>query len=80
MAEEITKEYTNGELTIVWKPNVCIHSTVCWKGSGGLSAVFKPAEKPWIDPLGATSEQIMAQIRKCPSGALNYYISEEGSE
>ncbi len=24
-----TKEYTNGEITNVWEPEVCIHSGVC---------------------------------------------------
>jgi len=73
MSDEIIKEYSNGDVTIVWKPNTCIHSTVCWKGEGGLAAVFKPGQKPWIDPLGASTAQIIAQVRKCPSGALSYY-------
>jgi uncharacterized Fe-S cluster protein YjdI len=33
------KQYTNGEVTLVWKPDVCIHSARCWKG---LIAVFNP--------------------------------------
>lgn len=43
---EITKKYSNDEITIVWKPSVCIHSTLCWKGEKGLKQVFNPAEKP----------------------------------
>jgi len=39
--------YTNGEVTIVWKQDLCIHSTNCWKGLGD---VFKPGERPWIVP------------------------------
>jgi uncharacterized Fe-S cluster protein YjdI len=68
-----THRYTNGELTIVWKPDLCIHSTLCWKG---LGKVFNPAKKPWIDPQGAVTEQIIQQVRKCPSGALSYFINE----
>ena len=30
--EDITKEYTNGEITIVWQPKKCIHSAVCKNG------------------------------------------------
>jgi len=67
------KEYSNGEITIVWKSDLCIHSGNCWRGTDGLSAVFSPKERPWIKPEGATSEQIIAQIAKCPSGALSYY-------
>lgn len=74
--KDITKKYTNGEVTIVWKPSVCIHSTICWKHATGLPEVFKPAEKPWIDPQGSSTEKIIAQVKKCPSGALDYYLNE----
>ena len=73
--KDITKEYTNGEITIVWKPAICAHSTICWKGESGLSEVFDPEKRPWIDPEGASSERIMAQIDKCPSGALSYTVT-----
>lgn len=52
--ENIIKKYTNGEITIVWKPAICTHSTKCWKGQGGLIDVFNPMEKPWIKPDGAS--------------------------
>ena len=69
MRDNVTKKYSNGEITVVWKPGLCIHSTNCWKG---LGSVFKPNERPWVQMDGATSEQIMAQVEKCPSGALSY--------
>jgi uncharacterized Fe-S cluster protein YjdI len=69
-----THKYTNGEVTIVWKPEVCIHSTLCWKG---LIEVFNPKEKPWIKPMGATTERIIEQVRKCPSGALSYFLNSD---
>lgn len=75
--KEITKTYTNGEVTIVWKPHVCIHSTVCWKGEAALPEVFNPFEKPWIKPLGADTQRIIDQVKKCPSGALSYYMNNE---
>lgn len=75
--KDITKKYTNGEITIVWKPNTCIHSTICWKGATGLSTVFNPAEKPWIKTEGAPTEKIIEQIKKCPSGALSFYYNDE---
>jgi uncharacterized Fe-S cluster protein YjdI len=76
MSAEIIKEYSNGEVTIVWKPQTCIHSTICWKGRDGLAEVFQPTQKPWITPMGAPTEKITAQIGKCPSGALSYYLNE----
>lgn len=75
--ENIIKKYSNGEITIVWKPSLCTHSTNCWKGKTGLIEVFNPSEKPWIKPEGAGTERIIAQIEKCPSKALSYYYNNE---
>jgi uncharacterized Fe-S cluster protein YjdI len=72
--KEITKKYSNGEVTIVWKPAVCIHSTICWKAATGLPGVFNPSKKPWIDPLAASTEALVEQVKKCPSGALSFYL------
>lgn len=72
-----TFKYTNNEVTVAWKPKVCIHSTICWKG---LMEVFNPREKPWIKMDGSTTEKIIEQVRKCPSGALSYYLNEGGIE
>ena len=69
-----TLKYTNNEVTVVWKPKECIHSTICWKG---LIEVFNPKEKPWVKIDGATTEKIIEQVRQCPSGALSYYLNAE---
>jgi len=74
---EKTKEYTNGEMTIIWKPGSCIHSGICVKG---LSEVFKPKKKPWIKIDKATTEQLVNQVKACPSGALSYYLNDGKSE
>ena len=71
---EAIKEYSNGELTIVWKPRTCIHAATCVKM---LPDVYKPKEKPWIQIENASTEQLMAQIDQCPSGALSYYKNGE---
>jgi uncharacterized Fe-S cluster protein YjdI len=72
--KDITKKYTNGEVTIVWKNAQCIHSTLCWKG---LNEVFNPTERPWIKPEAAPTQAIIDQVKKCPSGALSYYLNTE---
>ena len=64
---EVVREYTNGEITVVWKPALCEHSRYCWTQ---LPGVFDPQKRPWVNMEGATTEAIIAQIRKCPSGAL----------
>ena len=68
------KEYSNGEVTIVWKPNLCIHSTNCVKG---LSEVFDNNKRPWINAEGASTDEIISQVKKCPSGALSYYLNNQ---
>jgi uncharacterized Fe-S cluster protein YjdI len=75
--KDITKKYTNGEVTIVWKPNECIHSTICFRG---LGEVFDPRKRPWITPEGATTEKIIEQVKKCPSGALSYYLNRDADD
>ena len=75
---EKVKEYTNGEVTIVWKPGACIHSAICVKG---LPGVFKPNDKPWIKIDAASTEALVNQVKQCPSGALSYYMNgEEGKK
>ena len=61
-------EYSNGEVTILWKPDVCIHAGVCVKM---LPQVYNPKARPWIKPENATSDQLRNQVSKCPSGALS---------
>ena len=74
--EEIIKNYTNGEVTIVWKPAMCVHSRICWGKADSLPEVFNPKEKPWIKPNAATMERIISQVKQCPSGALSFHINE----
>ncbi len=71
---EAKVEYSNGEVTIVWKPYLCRHSGICVRG---LPDVFKPAEKPWIKIDAATTSALVEQVKKCPSGALSYYMNAD---
>lgn len=68
------KEYNNGVVTVVWQPDVCIHSGICFKG---LPRVFQPRARPWIKIDAASTEEIVKQVKACPSGALSYYINSE---
>jgi uncharacterized Fe-S cluster protein YjdI len=64
----ITKEYSNGEITVVWNSGLCIHSANCVRN---LAPVFRPKESPWIRMDAASSPEIESAVRKCPSGALS---------
>ena len=75
--DNITKKYSNGEVTIVWKPKECIHSGICFRG---LNEVFDPRKRPWITPEHSTTDKIIEQVKKCPSGALSYYLNRDTEE
>jgi len=62
------KEYSNGEITIIWQPKKCIHSGVCVKT---LPKVYNTKERPWIKPENAATQELIDQVAKCPSGALS---------
>lgn len=68
------REYTNGEITVVWEAEKCTHSGLCAKG---LPGVFRPRLRPWVKIDAATTEAIVNQVKHCPSGALSYYINSE---
>lgn len=65
--EKIVK-YSNDKITVNWEPNKCIHSAICLKG---LNSVFDVRRKKWIDVDAASPEEIIAQVKKCPSGAIS---------
>ncbi|BAX81036.1 (4Fe-4S)-binding protein [Labilibaculum antarcticum] len=70
--KNIKKEYSNGVVTVVYEPDLCIHSEVCFKG---LPDVFQPGTQPWVKAEGATTEEIIRQVQKCPSRALSFYMN-----
>jgi uncharacterized Fe-S cluster protein YjdI len=71
----MTRNYTNGEVTVVWKPDVCQHSGVCWRG---LPKVFDPRRKPWIELQHSDTTTITGQVDRCPSGALSWFKNDSG--
>lgn len=72
--KDITKKYTNGEVTIRWQPARCIHSATCFLG---LPSVFDPTKKPWVNSRGADTQRIIDQVKACPSGALSFFLNSE---
>jgi uncharacterized Fe-S cluster protein YjdI len=61
--------YETDEIEVTFDPGVCIHSAVCIRG---LPLVFDVKRKRWIRPELDTADAVAAQVRKCPSGALQY--------
>lgn len=63
------RDYSNGEITIHWRPEKCIHAAKCVTT---LPEVFNLKERPWVDAGGASTERIIEAVNLCPSGALTY--------
>lgn len=66
-------EYKTKDLTIIWQPELCTHAGVCVKT---LPKVYNPEDRPWVKPDFATTEELIAQIESCPSGALSYRLNK----
>lgn len=71
---DIIKKYSNDEITVVWEPEKCIHSAICFNG---LPQVFDPNKRPWVNIKGADTENITDQVKACPSGALTYFQNKK---
>lgn len=66
----LKKEYTNGEITVVWQSGKCIHAGKCVHTNPD---VFVPKEKPWIKMEASETSKIIEAVNNCPSGALTYF-------
>ncbi len=72
------RDYTNGKLTVHWRPAKCIHVTTCYKE---LIEVFNPRNRPWVNMNGAPNERIIEIVDKCPTGAITWsWNNEEGNK
>lgn len=70
------KTYTNGEVTVFWKPDLCIHSTKCFHS---LPEVFNPKIRPWVQLDKSSTDKIVETVKNCPSGALSFKYNSESS-
>ncbi|NSW44282.1 MAG: (4Fe-4S)-binding protein [Bacteroidales bacterium] len=75
--EKLVKKYTNGEITVVWKPHLCDHSAVCIRE---LPKVFDTFSRPWIKMDAASSEEIKKVVDRCPTKALTWFKNGEEKE
>lgn len=62
-------DYTGKEITIHDNRGVCSHIGHC---TDNLPDVFRMEETPWVNPDGATPDEIARVIQICPSGALSF--------
>lgn len=67
--EVVVRRYSNGEITVIWKPDLCNHNGNCWRR---LPEVFDPKKRPWVTIGGAPSGTIIEVVDECPTGALTW--------
>lgn len=75
--EKNNREYTNGDITVYWRPALCTHITTCFNE---LIEVFDPSKRPWINMQGAPTEEIIRVVKLCPTGALTYKYNRDIKE
>lgn len=63
------RRYENGEIAILWQPDLCIHSANC---IAGLPHVFNPRKRPWVAIHAASTDELVETVMTCPSGALSF--------
>ena len=61
------KTYAGEDVDVSFDPDVCMHAANCVRG---LPGVFDTKRRPWIVPDAAGADEVLAQVSRCPSGAL----------
>jgi uncharacterized Fe-S cluster protein YjdI len=64
---ERTQTYQTDEVVLTFDPKTCRHTGVCVRG---LPAMFDVNQRRWVRPELATADEVLAQVARCPSGAL----------
>ena len=69
MAEHLKRVqvYDTLDVTVTFDRNLCQHTGICLRG---LPSVFDIREKRWVRPELAPAADVVAQVGRCPSGAL----------
>jgi len=76
MSDGRRQTYQANGVEVTFDPAVCRHTGVCVRG---LPLVFDVKRLRWIRPELASPEDVLAQVARCPSGALQARRIEEKS-
>jgi uncharacterized Fe-S cluster protein YjdI len=68
------KMFSNDDITVTYEACICTHAEKCARE---LSEVFRDSVIPWINLDGTETTRIIKQIKRCPSGALKYFVNEK---
>lgn len=65
----LVKAYSNGEVTVYWRSELCIHSANCLVN---MPRVFNTRRRPWITMENGETAEIIKTVNTCPSRALTF--------
>jgi uncharacterized Fe-S cluster protein YjdI len=71
------KAYEAPGITVTFEARRCLHAAECITG---LPEVFDSSRRPWIRPDAAPADRLADVVRRCPSGALQYELTDGGTE
>jgi len=77
MSNPNNRAYTNDDVTVFWKPDDCIHATICFMK---LRKVFDPSKRPWVNMDNGTTDEIISICDQCPTDALTWKFNNELTE
>jgi uncharacterized Fe-S cluster protein YjdI len=66
------KTYEGRSIAVTFEAARCQHAAECVRG---LPEVFDIARRPWIQPDNAAADRTAEVVRRCPSGALEYWFA-----
>jgi uncharacterized Fe-S cluster protein YjdI len=68
--------YETEAIRVTYDPQICTHAAKC---VSGLPAVFDANARPWVRPGNADPNAVSEQVKRCPSGALQYEFLKQAN-
>ena len=71
LEDEIIQEYQGEKIKIIFNRSICAGASKC---ANSYPSIYKSAAEDWINPDGASVDEVINSVKACPSGALSYEI------
>jgi len=74
--DEGLQEASAPGITVHFNRSICSGAAECARG---LPEVFESAAENWIHPENAPVEKVIEVVKRCPSGAMTYALTDEAA-